>query len=49
MLGRSELTLAGGAENYSRALYVVNGAHWGLKRGEKAMGDSLYYCLPGPL
>jgi acetyl-CoA acetyltransferase family protein len=48
MLGRSELALAGGEENYSRAPYVVNGARWGLKRGEKAMEDSLDYCYCDP-
>ncbi|MDP6342506.1 MAG: acetyl-CoA C-acyltransferase, partial [Alphaproteobacteria bacterium] len=47
-LGRSELALAGGAENYSRAPYVVNQARWGLKRGQQPMEDALDFCYRDP-
>jgi len=47
MLGHSMVALAGGAEVYSRAPYVMNGHRWGVKRGEDSLIDGLdlaYRC-----
>lgn len=47
MLGRSEVALAGGAECYSRAPYILNGHRWGAKRGADVLIDGLdlaYRC-----
>lgn len=48
MLGRSDVALAGGAENYSRAPFVVNSGRWGHKRGPQQLDDALDYCYRDP-
>jgi len=39
--GHSRIALAGGAENYSRAPFVVRTSRWGHKRGDQVMQDLL--------
>lgn len=39
--GHSRIALAGGAENYSRAPYVLRTSRWGHKRGDQVLQDLL--------
>ncbi len=39
--GHSEIALAGGAENYSRAPFVLRSGRWGHKRGDQNLQDLL--------
>jgi acetyl-CoA C-acetyltransferase len=39
--GHSEIALAGGAENYSRAPFVLRTGRWGHKRGDQNLQDLL--------
>ena len=39
--GHSSIALAGGAENYSRAPYVLRTSRWGHKRGDQVLQDLL--------
>jgi acetyl-CoA C-acetyltransferase len=46
--GHSQVALAGGFENFSRAPYVSNDLRWGAKRGPQTMIDSLDYAYRDP-
>lgn len=46
--GQSRLALAGGAESYSRAPYVVTTARWGIKRGPQVLEDMLDWAYRCP-
>ncbi|MBT5916931.1 MAG: thiolase family protein, partial [Alphaproteobacteria bacterium] len=46
--GHSQMALAGGFENFSRAPYVSNDLRWGAKRGPQTMIDTLDYAYRDP-
>ena len=46
--GHSRLALAGGAESYSRAPYVVTTMRWGHKRGSQSLEDMLEWAYRCP-
>ena len=46
--GHSELALAGGGENFSRAPYVSTESRWGVKRGPTTLEDSLEWVYRCP-
>ena len=48
MLGRSEVALAGGAECYSRAPYILTNHRWGARRGTDTLVDGLDYAYRCP-
>ncbi|MEM9314975.1 MAG: thiolase family protein [Pseudomonadota bacterium] len=48
LTGHSEIALAGGYENTSRAPYAVTGGRWGLKRGDGRLVDTIDYAYRDP-
>lgn len=46
--GHSTLALAGGAENFSRAPFVVTTARWGHQRGTQQLEDMTDWCYRDP-
>lgn len=46
--GQSTIALAGGAENFSRAPYVVTTARWGNPRGPQELNDMADWCYRDP-
>ncbi len=46
--GHSRLALAGGAESYSRAPYVLTTMRWGAKRGPQTLDDMLEWAYRCP-
>lgn len=48
-LGHSEIALAGGGENYSRAPHVASTARWGNKRGSLELADMLDWVYRCPI
>ncbi|MGK0476989.1 MAG: acetyl-CoA acetyltransferase family protein [Ilumatobacter sp.] len=46
--GHSALALAGGAENFSRAPFVVTTARWGHERGHQQLEDLADWCYQDP-
>lgn len=46
--GHSRIALAGGAENFSRAPYVVTTARWGHQRGPQQLEDMTDWCYRDP-
>jgi acetyl-CoA C-acetyltransferase len=48
MLGDADFALAGGAENMSRAPYILPAARWGQKMGDVAVGDMMLGTLNCP-
>ncbi len=46
--GHSEVAVAGGGENFSRAPFVVTTGRWGHKRGPQTMVDSLDWAYRDP-
>ncbi len=48
LTGHSELALAGGYENTSRAPYALVGSRWGMKRGDGRVIDTIDYAYRDP-
>ena len=48
MSGHSEVAVAGGGENFSRAPFAVTTGRWGHKRGPQAMVDTLDWAYRDP-
>jgi acetyl-CoA acetyltransferase family protein len=46
--GHSRISIAGGAESYSRVPYAVTTMRWGAKRGPQALEDMLDWCYRCP-
>lgn len=46
--GQSSIAMAGGAENFSRAPYVVTTARWGNPRGTQELNDLADWCYRDP-
>ena len=48
LLGDTDVAMAGGAENMSRAPYVMPGARWGTRMGEARLVDMMLGALHDP-
>ncbi|MEM6604819.1 MAG: thiolase family protein [Pseudomonadota bacterium] len=48
LTGHSQIALAGGYENTSRAPYALTGSRWGMKRGDGRLVDTIDYAYRDP-